>query len=261
LGTVDYDLLGTVGSKGMGSKSRRGTAELQEAVGHEFRDADLLETALTHRSYANEHPKEQLKSNERLEFLGDAVLELAVSHLLMEAHAEQSEGVLSRWRAALVNEKSLAQKARAMGLGDYLRLGKGEERTFGREKDSLLADAYEGLLAAIYLDGGFEKALQIIRRQFHQEVVEHPWDVADEDFKTRLQEYTQSLLKVIPRYALVGEEGPDHDKLFHVKLQVGEGLISFGHGRSKKEAEQQAAREMLARLATDAGSAEQSREP
>ncbi len=223
-------------------------AELQKVVGHEFRDVHLLEIALTHRSYANEHAKEQLTSNERLEFLGDAVLELAISHLLMDAHADQAEGVLSRWRAALVNEKSLAQKARSLDLGKYLRLGKGEERTCGREKDSLLADAYEGLLAAIYLDGGFEKTLQIIQGQFHPEVMERPWEIQDEDFKTRLQEYTQSRLKLIPRYNLVGEEGPDHDKLFHVALEVGKRLKTLGHGRSKKEAEQQAARQMLEEL-------------
>jgi ribonuclease III len=222
--------------------------ELEKAIGYRFRNHQFLETALVHRSYANEHPREGFTSNERLEFLGDAVLDLAISQLLMDAHATEPEGVLSRWRAALVNERSLAQKARELSLGQYLLLGKGEERTQGREKDSLLADGYEALLAAIYLDGGFERAFQVIRDQFYEDVMEHPWGPPSEDFKTRLQEQTQSVLKVTPRYTLVGEEGPDHDKVFHVRVELGGRLHALGHGRSKKEAEQQAAQEMLERL-------------
>jgi ribonuclease III len=221
---------------------------LEDAIGYRFRNMQLLETALVHKSFANEHSKGELASNERMEFLGDAVLDLAITQLLMDAHPTEPEGVLSRWRAALVNEKSFALKARALGLGEHLLLGKGEERTQGREKDSLLADAYEAFLAAIYMDGGFEMAFQVIRDQFHGEVVDHPWGPASEDFKTRLQEHTQSVLRVMPRYTLVGEKGPDHDKIFHVRVDVGPDLSTLGHGRSKKEAEQMAAREMFQRL-------------
>lgn len=222
--------------------------KIENVLGCEFRNPDLLETALTHRSYVNEHPKEGLESNERLEFLGDTVLSLAVSHMLMEAHPGEPEGVLSRWRAALVNERSLARKARRIHLGTHLKLGKGELRTRGRDKDSLLADAYEALLGAVYLDGGFEKALQVVREQFCRDVKEPPWNLLHEDFKTRLQEYTQSSLRVTPKYALVAEEGPDHEKLFHVRVEVGGELCGWGRGRSKKEAEQQAARELLDKL-------------
>lgn len=226
--------------------------ELESAIGYRFREPRLLETALTHRSYMNEHPDEEATSNERLEFLGDAVLDLAISHLLMETHPDEPEGVLSKWRAALVNEKSLAQKAQSLGLGDYLLLGRGEERTDGRNKPSLLADAYEALLAAIYLDGDFSEAFKVIYRQFQSDVVRKPWEVTSEDFKTQLQEYTQSVLKVTPRYVLIGEEGPDHDKVFHVQLDLGGGRKSVGRGKSKKEAEQWAAREMLERVLSSA---------
>lgn len=222
--------------------------QIQSTLGYEFRNPDLLETSLTHRSYVNEHSTDCLESNERLEFLGDAVLGLAVSHMLMEAHPGEPEGVLSRWRAALVNERSLASKARCINLGEHLRLGKGELRTRGREKDSLLADAYEALIGAVYLDGGFRKALQVVQEQFRRDVEEPPLGLLHEDFKTRLQEHTQSVLREAPRYILVAEEGPDHEKLFHVRVEVGSGLSGLGKGRSKKEAEQQAARELLKRL-------------
>lgn len=232
----------------MARKDRPLYNQVESALGYRFQDLDLLETALTHRSYVNEHPKEGLQSNERLEFLGDSVLNLAISHILMKAHPGEPEGVLSRWRAALVKERSLAQKARRMELGAHLRLGRGEERSQGRDKDSVLADAYEALLGAVYLDAGFDAALRVIEDQFREDVLERPWGPMDEDFKTRLQEHTQSLMRVTPRYVLVSEQGPDHDKVFHVRVEVGEHWLGFGRGRSKKEAEQQAARELLERL-------------
>jgi ribonuclease-3 len=224
-------------------------SELESAIGYRFKNPRLIETALTHRSYVNEHPGEKIDSNERLEFLGDAVLDLAISHFLMDLYPHESEGILSRWRAALVNEKWLAGKARALQLGRYLRLGRGEERTKGRQKSSLLADAYEALLAAIYLDGGVDQAFQVLRRQFQDEILGRSSE-SSEDFKTRLQEYTQSALKVTPQYILVGEEGPDHDKRFRVEIDLGGGLRAFGRGKSKKEAEQSAARSMLEHLQT-----------
>jgi ribonuclease III len=232
----------------MGPRARPSLQTLVRELGYQFKDIRLLETALTHKSFVNEHPEERLVSNERLEFLGDAVLDLAISHILMDSNPDEPEGVLSKRRAALVNEKSLAQKARSLRLGKYLQLGKGEERTRGRQKISLLANAYEALLAAIYLDGGFEAAFHVIWTEFHLDMTESSWELPMEDFKTRLQEFTQAVLKVTPQYILVGEKGPDHEKVFYVELNLGEGLKTMGHGRSKKEAEQRAAREILERL-------------
>jgi ribonuclease III len=223
--------------------------ELQDRLGCRFEDLGFLETALTHKSYANEHPHENRPCNERLEFLGDAVLDLAVGHLLMSSYPDETEGMLSRWRANLVNEKNLAEKARSLDLGRFLRLGKGEERTLGREKSSLLANTFEAVIGAIYLDRGYDPVFAVVATQFNRELVEMLEGIpAEEDFKTRLQEHTQSILKVTPRYTLKGEEGPDHDKLFHVELDLGGGSKALGHGKSKKEAEQRAAREMLERL-------------
>jgi ribonuclease-3 len=224
-------------------------SSLEGILGYEFRNLDLLETALTHKSYSHEHACDGIGSNERLEFLGDAVLELVVSHLLMIHYPEQPEGTLSRWRAALVNEKSLAEKARALGLGHHLRLGKGEEKNQGREKDSLLADAYEALLGAVYLDGGFEAAFQVVKRHFETDLEEIDRAPSGMDFKSKLQELTQSVFKSAPRYVLVAEEGPDHDKVFHVRAEVGQTWVGFGCGKNKKEAEQQAAKDLLAKLA------------
>lgn len=221
---------------------------LEGRLGYAFRNLDLLETALTHRSYSHEHACEGIGSNERLEFLGDAVLELIVTHLLMIHYPDQPEGTLSRWRAALVNEKSLAEKARALKLGGHLRLGRGEERNQGREKDSLLADAYEALLGAVYMDGGFEAAFQVVKKHFESDLKMVERIPSGADFKSQLQELTQSAFKSAPRYILVAEEGPDHDKVFYVRVEVGEGWVGFGSGKNKKEAEQQAARNLLEKI-------------
>jgi ribonuclease-3 len=232
----------------MGFAGRQSLENLLRDVGYQFSDIGLLETAITHKSYVNEHPEGGMISNERLEFLGDAVLDLVISHLLMSSHPEEPEGVLSRRRAALVNEKFLARKARSLGLGEYILLGKGEEQTQGRQKISLLANAYEALLAAIYIDGGFESVFKFIQREFHEDAISLSGDPSVEDFKTRLQEFAQAHLKIAPRYSLVGEEGPDHEKIFHVQLDMGKDRRTMGHAKSKKEAEQMAAREMLGRL-------------
>jgi ribonuclease-3 len=221
------------------------TTTLERLVGHKFTSHELLLEALTHRSYSNENPSMGLKSNERLEFLGDAVLALAVSHLLMDAFPHENEGQLSRRRALLVNEKALARKAVEFHLGDYLLLGKGEQRTGGRTKDSLLANALEALIGALYLDGGYATAAKFIKRIFQSDLQEKAAQAAAEDFKTRLQEVTQARLKTTPIYRVVSEEGPDHDKHFHVELEIGDGRRTSGYGRSKKEAEQQAAKKML----------------
>lgn len=227
--------------------------ELQRKLGYTFNEPSFIENALIHRSYVHEHPDQGIESNERLEFLGDAVLDLAVTHLLMESYPREPEGVLSRWRAALVNERSLAEKARSLDLGALLKLGRGEEVTRGREKDSLLADAYEALLGAIYLDGGFGGALQVVRRHF-QDAIKDMRRVNDYlDFKTRLQEVSQARFRLTPRYMLLREEGPDHDKTFYVKVEIHGGLEGFGTGRTKKEAEQSAARELLGRILVGEG--------
>ena len=218
---------------------------LEDALGYCFIDPDRCSTALTHKSYINERSDTTGESNERMEFLGDAVLDLVVSHLLMETHREVPEGVLSKWRAALVNEKSLARKARSLNLGEYLLLGKGEDRSGGRDKDSILSDAFEALLGAVYLEGGYNDVFRVIRYHFMDEIKSLSEDRSSEDFKTRLQEYTQSVLKMTPRYRLVGEDGPDHDKVFHVELNLRDGLKTTGSGKSKKEAEQWAAKHML----------------
>lgn len=222
---------------------------LEKSIGYSFRKTSLLRRALTHKSYANERKLQPEEHNERLEFLGDAVLELAVSELLMTRFPKYSEGDLSKMRAAIVNEKQLASFARSFGFGDYLYLGRGEEQTSGREKPSLLADAYEAILGAIYLDRGYKHASGVIQKHYSRLLDHTPEEEFFNDYKTDLQEKSQSLFRAIPRYRLVGERGPDHDKLFEIELYIRNELMGRGVGRNKKEAEQMAAREALEKLA------------
>jgi len=221
---------------------------VEKAVGYSFKKKEFLQRALTHKSYANERKMAHEEHNERLEFLGDAVLELAVSELLMRRFPKYSEGELSKLRAAIVNEKQLANFARSFGLGDHLYLGKGEEQTSGREKQSLLADVYEAILGAIYLDRGFLKAAQIIQRHYGRLLDDTPSEEIYRDYKTELQERSQSAFKSIPRYRLVAERGPDHDKIFEIELYIRNELFGRGQGRNKKDAEQLAAKEALVKL-------------
>ncbi|MDY0162127.1 ribonuclease III [Desulfobotulus sp.] len=218
-------------------------ADLERVMGYGFRNPDLLETALCHASFVNEHAL-ALKDNERLEFLGDAVLNLVIGHLLMDRFRQVREGDLSRIRASLVNERQLASVARALNLGQHLRLGRGEEQTRGRDKDSILADAFEALVAAVYRDGGFDPAFTFVKRCFGG-IIE-ALDVAESihDAKSRLQEEVQMRHRATPVYRVVGEEGPDHDKVFHVEVRV-QNLCAQGAGKSKKLAEQDAARKAL----------------
>lgn len=220
---------------------------LEERLDYRFRDPGHLQEALQHASYVNEHPGRGLRDNERLEFLGDAVLTLVVSHALMERYPEMSEGELSRTRAVLVNEANLAALARRIQLGAHLRLGRGELQTRGREKSSILSDAFEALVAAIYRDGGFEAAYRTItgRFAFIFEGLGQPG--AEADYKTRLQELLQNRRQKVPVYRIVGETGPDHDKTFQVELTM-DGFTTHGTGKSKKMAEQEAARSALQRL-------------
>jgi ribonuclease III len=217
--------------------------ELQQALGYRFRNPDLLNIALTHRSYANENTSDACPDNERLEFLGDAVLDLCISDLLMSQYPDYREGRLSQLRAAIVNEPPLAEMARSFRLGDYLLLGKGEEGSGGRCKASLLADSFEALVAAIYLDSGFEHAAALIRRLFEPLIAQS--HRIYQDHKTALQQMCQSLYRETPRYTLIREYGPDHDKIFEVQLCLAERIITTGSGKNKKEAERQAAEKAI----------------
>jgi ribonuclease-3 len=215
--------------------------ELEDGLGHRFARPEHLAVALTHRSFSAESP-----NNETLEFLGDAVLSLAVSDLLMARFPAAREGELSKMRAALVNAEILARKARALDVGRFLRLGRGEEKSGGSEKESILASAYEALLGAIYLDAGYEVARQVVARHFATDVGEVTAGL--HDYKTRLQELTQRLYRETPVYTLVEESGPDHQKRFVSEIAIGGRTWGQGVGRSKKTAEQAAAMTALAAL-------------
>ena len=224
----------------------RPAPELQQRIGYTFKQAELLERALTHRSYANEN---RLSGhNERMEFLGDSVLNLVVSEKLMSALPGSSEGDLSRIRAAVVSEPSLAAVAREIGLGSYLLLGKGEVQTGGRDKDSLLADSLEALVASLYLDGGIGPAGEFITRFFEETIRKAQATGGTADYKTEVQELCQERLKTLPEYRVVSESGPDHQKQFEIELSVRGEVYGRGTGKSKKEAEQRAAREALEKL-------------
>lgn len=222
--------------------------KLEKTLGYEFKDPNLLKESLIHKSYAYENVAEKIKHNERFEFLGDAVLELVVSDLLMEHFPEVAEGELSRLRASIVNETQLATVAFQLELGKLIYLGKGEEQTKGRNKNSILANTYEAILAAIYVDGGYEKVYSVIQHQFAPLIEQAKKSGYDRDFKTQLQEAAQSRYKQIPRYQIDEQIGPDHNKTFRVGVRVKGQLLAFGSGKSKKEAEQDAARLALAIL-------------
>lgn len=213
---------------------------LQKELGYAFSDGDILLRALTHVSYARGNAGGH---NETLEFLGDAVLDLAVSDLLMRRFPDKTEGDLSKMRAALVNAAALAGKAARLDLGASLRMGKGEERSGGRKKTSILSGAFEALVGAIYWDGGYEAARRIIEKYFLQEIGEKK--LGQHDYKTRLQEISQMLFHEPPVYKLVGEMGPDHEKRFVTEIIVGGKMLGRGQGRSKKQAEQEAAGKAL----------------
>lgn len=213
--------------------------ELESVLGYQFRDRATLEQALRHSSWLNEHP-DAGGDNERLEFLGDAVLDLVVGHRLMTRFPTLHEGELSVTRAQVVSEAGLAEVAARLGLGAWLRLGKGEDRSGGRAKRSILADAFEAVIAAVYLDGGYPVAAAIAERLLAEriETVEH---TGFYDFKTRLQEMALARLKLAPVYKVVAELGPDHAKRFVVEVWIGDDLFARAEGGSKKAADQNAA--------------------
>jgi ribonuclease III len=221
---------------------------LEERLGWHFADIALLDTALTHRSFVNENVAAIGRDNERLEFLGDAVLELTVSDMLMRKFPDHAEGELSKLRASVVNEQPLAELARRFGIGDHLLLGKGEEGSGGRTKPSLLANALESVIAAMYQDGGFDRTAAFIGRLFEPLIEEGELSTLYRDYKTAVQEMSQLLFREMPRYMVISETGPDHDKRFETSLKIGERLIATGMGKSKKEAEQFAAKMALEEL-------------
>jgi ribonuclease III len=220
---------------------------LEAMLGYTFRDRSLLEQALRHASWSNEHPAPRLPDNERLEFLGDAVLALIVAHRLMMRYPQIREGELSVTRSQVVSEAGLSEVAGQLGLGDWLVFGKGEEKSGGRNKPSILADAFEAILGAVYLDGGFSAAWEFVGRLLAQriETVELKGFY---DFKTRLQETAQARLRATPTYHVVQELGPDHDKQFVVAVTIGDDEWARAVGKSKKAAEQMAAAEAHFRL-------------
>jgi len=219
---------------------------LAERLGHRFRELALLDRALTHASQANESQAPGRQDNEPLEFLGDAVLGLAVTDLLHRQDPEGSEGRKSRRRAQLVSAASLARRALGLGLPELLRLGRGEEKTGGRAKTALWADAYEAVLAAVYLDGGFAAAQRLVAAEFAADVAAP--DDSGQDPKSLLQELLQGERRPRPEYAVVSEAGPSHQRQFRVECRLDDGSVTTGEGPSKKAAQQAAAREALLRL-------------
>ena len=230
----------------------KGCKRLCDQIDYQFRDEELLELALTHKSFTEFESKTGERNNEKLEFLGDAVLDMAISELLMERFPELDEGGLSKFRASLVNEDGLAHIARKMKLGDSLRMGRGEDLSGGREKPSLLADALEAVLAAIYLDSrkteGFSRVSKIIYELYHEELPEQVDSFISRDYKSELQEFVQKNLNLPANYELVNQFGPDHQKEFEMVVKVEERILGKGRGFSKKQAGQAAAQDALNRL-------------
>lgn len=217
---------------------------VETLIRYTFRDKRLLEEALRHSSFVNEVPDAGLRDNERLEFLGDAVLNLVVGHILLMRFSILKEGDLSRMRANLVNEQQLAKLAQSLDLGKAIMLGKGEAQSGGHEKNSILAGTLEALMAAVYVDGGFEAAFTIIQRTFLPLVQQLDGANGHADFKSQLQELVQARPGTMPSYTVIREEGPDHDKTFWVQLRAVD-IETQGMGKSKKAAEQDAARKAL----------------
>ena len=229
-------------------------AALEKRLGHKFRRPELLVRALTHSSAGPDRrpggEREQHQDNERFEFLGDAVLELLASEYLVLSFPRWSEGQLSKSRARLVNARTLESAARGLRLGEHLRLGRGEEKTGGREKQTLLADAFEAVIAAVYLDAGLHSARDALHRVLFAHAIEERGDsIADSDRKSALQEFLQARHQAPAEYRVAKETGPDHQKIFEIEVWVEGQCLASGAGSSKKEAEQRAARSALARIA------------
>jgi ribonuclease-3 len=225
-----------------------GLALLEKNLGYTFENPRYLITALTHKSHTNENPGLGNEDNERQEFLGDSVLGLIISNYLYRKYPDLDEGALSKVRAGLVSENTLAGIAKKIGIGEFLFLGKGEEQTGGREKVSLLSDALEAVIAGIYLDQGFRTANRVVLKHFQELIPKVVGQKHPLDYKTTLQELCQERFSVLPEYVLSKASGPDHDRIFVMELSVNGTILGRGSGKSKKEAQQQAARQALERL-------------
>lgn len=222
-----------------------GFSEFEQRIGYTFGSRDLLRRALTHKSYSHEAKAGDVRHNETFEFLGDSVLGFVIGDLLFQHFPHLDEGALSKMKAYLVSAPSLAAKAREYGMGEVILLGVGEEKTGGRKKDSLLANLFEAVIAAIYLDGGIGPARKLVERSFADDIKNiDQQDLLFHDYKTALQEIAQGRGLALPDYNVVAEVGPDHDKTFVVEVKLGS-LIARGEGSSKKEAQQQAAKRAL----------------
>ncbi|MBW2557791.1 MAG: ribonuclease III [Deltaproteobacteria bacterium] len=221
---------------------------LSEMLSYTFSEITLLDMALTHSSYANENSGPARRDNERLEFLGDAVLELCMSDILIKRFPDYAEGQLSKVRAAMVSEQPLAGLAREYRIGDFMLLSRGEENSGGRNKDSILGNAVEAIIGAIYLDGGYESALRFIRVTFESLVDEWIESPIYLDYKSLLQEASQGRFRLVPQYRITGESGPDHDKTFKIEASIGDIVSTIGTGKNRKDAEQDAAGKALRKL-------------
>lgn len=235
----------------MKSERKKKLLDFQEIIGVSFNNIDLLDNALTHTSYANQHNLTYNHHNERLEFLGDAVLSIVVSEYLYKKYKNKPEGKLTKIRAGVVCESSLAEIARKLSVNQYLRIGKGEELSGGREKDSLIADACEAIIAAIYLDKGIEAVKEFIIKNLSSKIEITGKGKSYNDYKTRLQEYIQKGTMAVIKYMVVSESGPDHNKRFETEVYLNEKCYGSGMGKSKKEAEQNAAKVALNSLGVD----------
>ena len=222
---------------------------LQQSLGHRFDDPALLQRALTHPSYVNEHPEDETGDNQRLEFLGDAVLDFVTAAWVFRHYPGFTEGQMTRLRAALVRAKTLALFARRVGIGEALRLGHGEEEAGGRGRDANLCDAFEAVVGALYLDGGLATVESFVEPLIEPVAEAILAAEADQDAKSRLQEWSQAELRVTPHYRIVGERGPDHAKTFVAEVLLGEQVVGRGIGHSKQAAEQAAAQEALESIA------------
>jgi len=219
--------------------------KLQDKLSYSFKDPNLLVEALTHKSFVNENQDKGLKDNERLEFLGDAVLDLSISAYLIRQFPQAREGELSKLKAIIVSEPILSRIATDLHIGEYLFLGKGEEKSGGRKKTSLLANAFEAVIGAIYMDGGFESARRVVEMTFAPYIDHIVTRKQSFDYKTDLQEYCQAHGHSLPVYKVVRETGPDHKKIFEVEIIIDGKPLGTGKGKSKKDAEQKAAKEAL----------------
>jgi ribonuclease-3 len=221
---------------------------LEASLGYAFKRKSRLKEALTHKSYAHEKSNDRTSCNERMEFLGDAVLELIISEYLFSSYPEYTEAELSKIKAYIVQESTLAQTAKDIDIGRHLRLGKGEEMTRGRKKSSLLSDAFEAVLAAIYMDGGYKHAKEFVLRHLTCKIDELTESNVIFDFKTKIQEVAQAQFGVLPRYVIHKEEGPEHQKTFEVKVFIKDNFLGSGKGKTKKAAAQKAAEEGLNKI-------------